>query len=413
MQFSNYLNKIKNNELLQFFLCNAIYSGSTLIFNLIFPFIFEKELFGEVVYLFQMVIFMNTITGLGLSTALLRNYNKNEEGIAFQYYLSIFIITIVLIIFGLQPGNPISLYIEVSDLTQGEHFLFYSSVIVSNLFLFNRSYLNADRMFKIMLLNVSLIFILRLLGLVIINEIGQTDLINVLLVLFVTPFLYEIYFFILKLFKLSKFYNLFSRADYIKFLQFSLKVFIVGAIFVAADRLFLIRLKAEESKFTSILSFAYGFLGIISILNMSFTNYFLGKIDPNNNVEILNFETRVRTYAWKFITFAITISIIAAILVYLIYPQLGTIAPIVLFILIIKTAAISYFGLTNLLSKTLNLLGYDIVINILRYLLILFTINMSQDWNFLITLILVSSIMILGEFALSQVIRYNILKIAL
>ena len=159
MQVLNYIGKIKENELLQFFLCNAIFSGSTFLFNLLFPILFDQNLFGEVVYLFQMVIFMNTITGFGLSITLLRNHSIDGSQSYLYYYLSIGLITFSLLSLGFFQDNPVSRYIRVNDLGSIEHLLFYISVIFSNLFLFNRSFLNSKKRFDFMF---SIVFYLQL-----------------------------------------------------------------------------------------------------------------------------------------------------------------------------------------------------------------------------------------------------------
>lgn len=411
MQILNYIGRIKENELLQFFLCNAIFSGSTFLFNLLFPILFNQELFGEVVYMFQMVIFLNTITGFGLAITLLRNHSIEGNRSYLNYYLAISLITLGLLCLGFLQDNPVSRYIKVNDLGSIEHLLFYLSVIFSNLFLFNRSFLNSKKRFDYMLLNVSIISVVRLIGLVYISSITSADILKVLLVLFIIPFLYEGFFFIQQL---ARYWNSgvkFKFQDFFKFINFSLKVFLAGAIFVAADRLFLLRLKEVDSQFTDILSFAYGFMGIISILNMSFSNYFLGKIVPSNNEEIILFQQKIRKYIWKFTIFVCLISAIIGTLIFWLYPELGWIAPIVLVILIVKTAVISFLGLTNLLTKTLNLVRYDLLVNIMRYALVFLVIHLSKQWHFLSTLIVVSMVMVLGEFILTTLVKIKIQRV--
>lgn len=350
------------------------------------------------------------MTGLGLTTGLLRYHHVFKE-VAFTLFGIIGLTTIIiLMVLGFFPKNPLSTILKIDYLNFRNHFLFYLSVIFTNVFLFNRAIMNADKTFNLMLKSSLGIAFFRLSVLIYFGFNKNPSVATALVLLFIIPFCFEMLFFFKKYLVFTKKSPFKLDVTFYQFLSFCFQIYIVGALFVMCDRIYLIHIKSENQSLTAILSFAFGFIGIISVFNMTFTNYFLGKINPKNINEIIEFKSRIKKYSIHFFVFTSAGIFIICFFVFQSYPKMGALIIIVLIILILKSAIVSFFGFTNVLSKTLNIQHIDLIINIIRLVLVYIIIQFSNIMGFVWTLITISMVMILGEYVLFRFVNLQISK---
>ena len=394
------LNAIKTNHFVQFLLCNLIYSFSTFCLNLVFPLIFEVKFFEEFIYLFQITFFLTSMTGFGITTSLLRNHINEHNQTLTYFTVTGFIVSLLLLLLSFFPNNYLSIWLNVDHLTFWNHFMLYLSVIFTNLFLFNRALMNVEKTYILMLCNIGAITLIRLIGLGYISYVSNSSIAMVLAIVFVIPFLFEFIFYVKNLFSSLRSFKFQFDTGYKYFLSYSLQVFSAGALYVLCDRLYLIHLKNVSPDLASVLGFSLGFVGVISVFNKSFTNYFIGTINPENKKQITQFKVKVKKHGIKFFSISLFLNITICILVYYSYTNFKPIVVLVLFITIMKTSIISYLGFTTMLTKTLGIQYYDLIINLLRVLAVYLLLKYFVFISFIWMLLLISLIIIIGEVVL-------------
>ena len=178
------------NDIILFTTTNLLYSLMVFVLNLIFPLLLEKELFTQVVYVFQMIILMNSLSNLGISTGLLRNSIIDKKNTLRYALLAIMLIQMSILFLSFFNNNPITIFLSLADLNSLEHFLFYFSVVSINIYLYNKSIMNSEKKFRKMITNVSFIILLRILGLVLIYFFIDKTLTNFLIFIFILPFVF-------------------------------------------------------------------------------------------------------------------------------------------------------------------------------------------------------------------------------
>lgn len=399
------------NDVILFTITNLLYSAMVFILNLIFPLLFERELFNQVVYIFQMIILTNSIINFGISTGLLRNSIIDKKNALRCALLSIVLIQISLVLLSFFQNNPITTFLILSDLNSLEHFLFYFSVISINIYLYNKSIMNSEKKFEKMFINMIYIIVIRAIGILVIYFFVEKTLTNVLIFIFVLPFVCE-YIYLLK--KLTQ-YNirvLFSfDKSFLSFLHFCISVFIAGALFSYADRMIIIKMKNYNPDTAALFAFAFGFLGVVSVLNYSFQNYYINRINPEDKQSVFSFLEKLNKYSLHYLIFVIISISIICVLIYIFYADIDFLIFPITIILIFKTAITSYLGFKNILITSFDLMRYSISINLLRVLFVYLTLLYIGKIHLLYILSIVSVIMIFCELILNKIVdrKLNIL----
>lgn len=145
------VNNIVNNGLVHYLLANMIFSISTFIVNACLPKIFIYEFYSKFVYVFQMVLFVTTISQAGLVVGLYKFMHTNQKQILNIYYTSIFVICTILLLLGVFDDNWVVVILKLTDLSEVENLMFFLSIMVSSIFLFNKGKNVADKAYKYML----------------------------------------------------------------------------------------------------------------------------------------------------------------------------------------------------------------------------------------------------------------------
>lgn len=158
--------------------------------------------------------------------------------------------------------------------------MFFLSIMVSSIFLFNKGKNVADKAYKYMLRISVTSFGIRIIVLCVLYFLQIKSLSITLFLLFILPFVQDIrdfFIYSIRYVRLGKI----EKERLYSFLLYCFRVWSVGALFMISDRIFLIYTKGTDVHFTTAIAFSAGFLGIISLFNSSFTNYFLSNLSSD------------------------------------------------------------------------------------------------------------------------------------
>lgn len=396
-----------NRDISYYFIANIIFSVSTFVVNICLPKIFEPSFFEKFIYIFQMVLFLTTLSQFGIVVGLYNFIEENRSKILNTYYSIILFINLILLILGLINGNIVSTLLKLGDLSSSQHLLFYFSIIVSGIFLFNKGRNVADKSYRYMLRVAITAFCIRLLVIIFLSIYQTSSLTLVLFLLFILPFVQDIKDYIGYSIKHIRFAR-FNENMIADFLQYSSKVWFIGVLFMVSDKLFLISTKGIDVQLTTAIAFSSGFLGIVSLFNSSFSNYFLSNLSSNRIDEIQVYVRRLKKLFIPYIGILLIICLCMSAFVYYSYPSLGRIASIVLFIALLRSGLISYLGMISLLSKVLNLLNIEIVLNIVRIIIVYLLCTYWHPQNLLIWYSIVMFVVPFPELVLVFIINRKV-----
>lgn len=388
-------------------IANIIYSISTFAVNICLPYILEYSFFNEFIYMFQMVLFMTTVMQIGIVVGLYKFIEKSRQSIFNVYYIIILVVNILLLFLGLLSPNFISILLKLDTLTKTEHLIFFLSIIVSGIFLYNKGKNIADKAYKYMMKVAITAFVIRILIVIILCLYNTTSLSLTLFLVFILPFAQDIKDYLKNSFKYIRFKELDISLLRI-FSIYSLKVWTIGTLFIVSDRIFLIYTKDINPQLTTAIAFSSGFLGIISLFNASFTNYFLSNLSSERIEEVKNYTKKLKGLILPYSVLLLVICLFFSGLIYIIYPTLGSIAAIILFITLLRAGLISYLGMFSLLTKVLDLLNLEITLNICRIILVYLLCTLWHPENLILWYTVVLFTIPFPELALTIIINYKI-----
>lgn len=386
-----------------FFMANILISVSTMIVNMLLPKILPTEVFTDFIYIFQMVFFLTTVFQIGLVVGLYHFIERDRQGTLNIYYLSVGSLMLLLFMFAFWPDNPLLLAVNLNSMSRNQQITFFASLIVSEIFLYNKGKNIADKDYRYMMKISVVAFILRMIGLAVIGLANITNTSLILAVVFIIPFAQDIRDFAVNSIRYVHL-RLVSGNLLRQTLVYSFKVWIISALFIISDRLFLISTKGLDVSFTTALAFCSGFVGIISLFNSCFTNYFMSNLSTTRMEEILRHINRLIKLAPLYVLMLLVVCGLASGSISLVYPGMGMIAPVLAFIILLRTGLISYLGMFSLLTKVLNMLNIEIVLNVCRVLWTAALCYLWQPENILIWFVTITFLILLPELLLTIII---------
>ena len=407
----NTVKKLLTSDISQYLIANAIFSLSSFAVNLCLPFLLDPELFNGFIYVFQMVIFMTSALQIGIIIGLYKFHETNAAASLSIYYIVTLLLFSIYFLFSLFNKNPLIIALKLDLLNYSEQIFFALSVIVSNIFLYNKGVNVKEKNYSYMLRIAVTAFIIRLCFLLLLNFIEIKSICLLLSFFFILPFVQDIRDYLIHLYRHVRF-NILSGAFVRLFLLYSFKVWCIGILFIISERIFLISIKNINESFTASIAFATGFIGIISLFISTFTNYFLSTLSTNRIEEIKTYTKQLKKLFVAFFVVLIAICFIASYICKQVYPQLDPNTPTILFIVLFKTGVITYLGMYSLLSKTFNLLNLEITLNILRIIIIYLLCTIWQPQNLLIWYGTVMFVIPLPELIISITINNKIHRYA-
>ena len=383
-----------------FFMANILFSVSTMIINILLPKILPTVVFTDFIYIFQMVFFLTTVFQIGLVVGLYHFIEQDRQKTLNIYYLSVGSLMILLLAFALWPDNPLLSALNLNGIGRGQQMAFFASVIVSEIFLYNKGKNVADKDYRYMMRISVTVFLFRMIALAVIGLTHITDISLILALVFIIPFVQDIRDFVVNSCRYVRL-GLVSGNLLQQLLVYSLKVWVIGALFIISDKMFLISTKGLDVSFTTALAFCSGFVGIISLFNSSFTNYFMSNLSSSRIDEIRRHINRLFKLAPLYVLMLLVVCGLVSGGIFLTYPNMGMIAPMVAFIILLRTGLISYLGMFSLLTKVMDMLNIEIALNVCRVVWTAVLCYMWQPENILIWFTIVTFMILLPELLLT------------
>ena len=356
-------------DILFFLMANIVYSLSSFLVNAFLPKILNSDVYTRFVYIFQMVLFATNTMQIGFTMALYYFAKKASKESYNIYYTLITLLSIGILVACLLPQSFVFGLLKLTDLSFSERCCFALAVIVSGIFLYNKGANIQQKQYKYMLgVSVSA-FVFRMAALIYIWAMHAESITILLLLIFVFPFMVDIKDYTVRIIRNARPWKISTKA-LTEFVTYSLKVWLTGILFIISNKMFLISTKDQDEGFTASLAFASGFIGIIYIFKSTFYNFYLARFSRDNIQEIKNYVQKLLRYALPYFFLVLLITSCACIFVRYAFRELGESTWKVLFILLMQTGIICYLGMITLLTKTLNYLNLEIVLNIFRILLV-------------------------------------------
>ena len=365
-----------------FLMANIVFSLSSFLVNIFLPKILSANTYTQFVYIFQMVLFSTNTMQLGFVLALYYFAKQNSKESFNIYYTLVSLLNIGILICCLLPHSFVFGLLKLQDLSFAERFGFALSVIVSSIFLYNKGANIQQKEYHYMLWVSLSAFLLRIAALIYIALTHTGGNTMLLLLIFVCPFVVDIKDYMLRVIRNVRPRQI-KKPMLSDFTTYSLKAWLTGVLFIISEKMFLISTKDMDEVFTASLAFASGFIGIIYIFKATFYNFYLAKFSRDNIQEIKNYVQKLLKYALPYFVLLLFIVACSCICVRYIFGGLGESAWKILFVLLMQTGIICYLGMITLLTKTLNYLNLEIILNIFRVLLVWAICNQWKTDNML------------------------------
>ena len=351
-----------------YLLANIIYSASTFGVNLALPKILPFQLYTQCAYVIQILFLLIGIFQFGVVISLYY-YIKKQRNILNIFYSLTLIIIGILILLSFFSNNPINIITKNQGLTFTENLIFYTAIIFNIIYVFNKGKNVADKDYLYMFKLSSVVIGTRLIGAILLYIINITSLSIILLILFIIPFLKDFIDYInnAREYIRPKKWN---KDIWKKFTYYSLRVWIIGSIYIISQQIFLIATKGISSELTAAVAFSNGIVGIINLFNSMFSNFFISSLSSDKNDQLNKYISTLKKIGPIYLLLLLLLSSGISFSVKYIYPDLGNFLPIITFICLLKVGIISYLGMYSLVSKVINLLNIEIFLGIARIIII-------------------------------------------
>ena len=359
----------------KFLFANALYSFSTWLISFLSPYIFVNSLYQEFIYLFQTMLFVSSLSTLGLVPALLKYYKHDPD--RYEAYL-VYAVTVIfsfLLLLGLFCGNPISQFLNIDRYEWGVHFVFYLSVISHLTYIFNRAVRTAKEEYSKLFSDICLVFMVRIGVLGALMLWGITHLAASLAFICILPMTADLVHYLRTLWKPRPL----QRQQLMEFLLFALTTSVIGIIYNTTNRLYLLRIKEVSDTIAALICYSGGMLGVITIFNTTFTSYFIGKLDERNVEGMNRYCSKLKRMLLPYVLCAGFCALLLFGIVYYAYPYDKLLAATYSVVLFGGAASISYIGLVTLMTKTLNLLREQLAINVVCFVCTYLVVHLSVE----------------------------------
>lgn len=390
-----------------FFMANAIFSLSTFLVNLSLPKILDQQIFQAFIYIFQMVLLMTSVTQIGVVVGLYHYIKQHREDSLNTYYSVILFINFLLLIAALFPNNFILDLLNVSNLNKVENLTFFLSIIVSGIFLYNKGKNIAEQDYQYMFTISIWVMALRIIALCVIHIFQISSLWALLFLLFICPFVLDIKDYIINSFRYIRISSL-NKNILFKFISYSIKIWIISTLFNVSDRIFLISTKDVDENLTTAIAFSSGFVGIISLFNSCFTNFFISRLSSTKIEELQRHTKLLVKIAPSYFALLLLCCLSLSMGVFVFYSELGSTCAIVAFIILFRTGGLCYLGMFSLLTKVLNILNLEIVFNIARIAIVSCLCFYWHPENHLVWFIVVTFSIPIPEVLLTGIVQHRI-----
>lgn len=405
-------------ETISFLVSNLIYSSSAYVVSFLIPYILTTTLMAAYSSGMQLLLILTSLFELSFSTSFVRFYQLDNSVKYYNSVLQMLVFVILAVsahIFPMQLNNIFGLK-NVGVSAE----IFFLLIIAQLSWMYLKSWLLATGKLNILFTHSIIILILRVAAVIYHYSLGQNDIYSIFistLFLPLIPSLVHLIYINLSIILSSarqhrtgakETYSLTSE-KFFSFISYSFTIHISGVLYLYTARYVILYLTGKNEQAVADMGYAMTFIGIILVFYSSFRNYFLARLNINEESRIRKYLTKLERMKVIFVTGSIVVSLILSLIVLFIKPEyLSNNSVMFSFILFESNFLLFYCGMITLLSKTMNYNRTEFIINLMRLIIVIVLCNTVLQYNLILGFALVN-ISIAGiEYLFSIFVRKKI-----
>ena len=415
------LKKLGSNDGTLFTISNLIFSFSTYIIALVIPYKLNLEAMADFSATLNIVMILALVFEFGLATSYLRFNQLYKSTQYINAYFQVFIFILLLLFYSTFLGDYLGVFLGLENVTLSHEYVYLSIFAILSWMFFKNVYLS-NKKIKFILFNAIALLLIRVGFLIFIfmrDAVPSLD--EIFLYLFISPFVL-IAFFNIKhnvIYLLESFYKMREKRNisifikrFKKIIIFSAFSYVIGTLYVYTSRYVLVYL--TENNMTELLAelgYAFSFGGLIMVFMVSMRLYFISKFNISDIEVIKIYIKKINYYKYHFFIASILFSLAISVAVWLIKPEYLSIRSVYfLFMLIFSYSSIMYFSMITLLSKTFDFNKLELVLNVIRLVLVMFSVHLFMKTSPLIGFAFFSANMVIIEFIFARIVLNKILN---
>ncbi|HEX2865977.1 MAG TPA: hypothetical protein VHO03_02990 [Ignavibacteriales bacterium] len=410
-------NKLKEKflgETSWFLISNMIYSASTYLVGFLIPYLLDTNNMAFFSSGNQILMVLAFIFELGFSISFLRFYQLDKSVRYINSYLQMILFAAIIII-GLYFSSFFNRLFNVDELPVEASFLYFL-VIAQLAWFFIKNWLLAINKIKTLFIHSTLILFLRIAFLLHLYYLKDFSIRQLFLETLFFPFIAVIIHLLWVNSKLIleslRLYNVFSFSIIKKaafkvysFLRFSTLTYISGFLYLYTVRYLVIYMTGKNNLVVADLGYAMTFIGIILVFHTTFRNYLVARLSMDKADFIKAYIQNIKRMSRHFIALIVFTSALLSYVVYLIRPGYLSFNTVIFsFILFTSTFLNVYLGLFTVLSKTYDYNKLEVLLNIIRFLLVVLITHLLVESNLILGIILINLVMVTGEYVYANIL---------
>lgn len=368
-----------------FLASNLIYSASTYLMGFLIPYFLNTEFMANFTAGNQILMVLSFIFEMGFSITFIRYFQIDKTSKYVNSFLET-VLFILLVIIGFNFSGFFNNLFKIDSLPV-DYRLFYFLVISQLSWFFIKNWLLAINKLKAIVYHSAIILVLRL-GVIAHLYLNRDFSLNQLFIeTMLIPFIPSLLHLLivntkilaegvplLKGLNRARLRNI--GAKILDFLRFSLMTHAAGFVYLYTGRYLVIYLTGRNNTVLADMGYAMTFIGIILVFYASLRSYIVARLNINRMDFIIQYVQNVKSLFKYVFIFMIGLSALFSYVVYLIKPHYLTFNTVIFsFILFLANFISVYLGFITLLSKTLDYVKTEVILNIVRLLLVIAITN--------------------------------------
>ncbi|MCU7499621.1 MAG: hypothetical protein ACM3UR_11565 [Bacteroidota bacterium] len=410
-------NKLKEKflgETSWFLLSNMIYSASTYLVGFLIPYLLNTDYMAFFSSGNQILMVLAFIFELGFSVSFLRFYQLDQSVKYINSYLQMILFGVIIII-GLYFSTFFDKVFNIDELPVDSSLLYFL-VIAQLAWFFIKNWLLAINKIKTLVFHSVLILLLRVVFLLHLYYLKDFSIRQLFLETLLYPFsitmIHLLYVNVRLILESLSLYNIFSFSLIRKaaqkvysFLRFSLLTYISGFLYLYTVRYLVIFMTGKNNMVVADLGYAMTFIGIILVFYTTFRSYLIARLSMDKADFIRSYIANIKSMYWHFMVLIVFSSLALSYIVYLIRPGYLSFNTVIFsFILFMSTFMNVYLGLITVLSKTYDYNKMEVLLNIIRFLMVVVITNFLVESHLILGVTLVNIVMVLGEYVYAKIL---------
>jgi hypothetical protein len=321
----------------------------------------------------------------------------------------------VIIVIGLYFSTFFDKVFNIDELPVDSSLLYFL-VIAQLAWFFIKNWLLAINKIKTLVFHSVLILVLRVVFLLHLYYLKDFSIRQLFLETLLYPFsitiVHLLYVNVRLILESLSLYNIFSFSLIRKaaqkvysFLRFSLLTYISGFLYLYTVRYLVIFMTGKNNMVVADLGYAMTFIGIILVFYTTFRSYLIARLSMDKADFIRSYIANIKSMYWHFMVLIVFSSLALSYIVYLIRPGYLSFNTVIFsFILFMSTFMNVYLGLITVLSKTYDYNKMEVLLNIIRFLMVVVITNFLVESHLILGVALVNVVMVLGEYVYAKIL---------